>query len=93
MIYIMKSEDFTKISPMEKEHHILLIKILNNYTHLLYFDLRTNKDMLSSQSVQAKFRFRAGYDAVGANLQAIGLLLAQKIISVPSDAQRQFDIV
>ena len=59
----------------------------------IIFDLRANKDMVSSQSVQAKFRFRAGYDAVGANLQAIGLLLTQKIISVSSDGQRQFDIV
>ena len=49
--------------------------------------------MVSSQSVQAKFRFRRGYDAVGQNLQAIGLLLTQEIISVSSDGQRQFDIV
>ena len=31
----------------------------------IIFDLRANKDMVSSQSVQARFRFRAGYDAVG----------------------------
>ena len=49
--------------------------------------------MVSSQSVQVKFRFRAGYDAVGQNMQAIGLLLTQKIISVSSDGQRQFDII
>ena len=49
---------------------------------LVIFDLRHQKDVVSSQSVQARFRFRAGYDAVGQNLQAIGLLLTQKIISV-----------
>ena len=90
----MKSEDFIKISSMEKEHHIYLLKILKNYTHLLYLTLEQIKIWYLLNPVQAKFRFRAGYDAVGAqNLQAIGLLLTQKIISVSSDGQRQFDIV
>ena len=29
--------------------------------------LRSQKDIVSSQSVKARFRFRAGYDAVGQN--------------------------
>ena len=44
------------------------------------FDLRHQKDVVSSQSVQARFRFRAGYDAVVRNFQAIGLLLTQKLL-------------
>ena len=60
---------------------------------MVIFDLRHQKDVGSSEGVEAKFRFRAGYDAVGSNLQAIGLLLTQKIISVSSDKQRQFDII
>ena len=67
---------------MEKVVLIYHLKILNNYTHLLYLTLEQIKIWFLLKSVQAKFRFRAGYDAVGANLQAIGLLLTQKIISV-----------
>ena len=78
---------------MEKVAPYISFKDFKELYPFIIFDLRANKDMVSSQSVQAKFRFRAGYDAVGQNLQAIGLLLTQKIISVISDGQRQFDIV
>ena len=78
---------------MEKVVLIYYFKDFKELYPFIIFDLRANKDMVSSQSVQARFRFRAGYDAVGQNLQAIGLLLTQKIISVSSDGQRQFDIV
>ena len=68
-------------------------KVFKELYPFIIFDLRANKDMLSSQSVQARFRFRGGYDAVAQNFQAIGLLLTQKIISISSDGQRQFDII
>ena len=58
---------------MEKVVLIYHLKILKYYILLLYLTLEQIKIWFSSQSVQAKFRFRAGYDAVGANLQAIGL--------------------
>ena len=88
----MKYEDFIKILYMEvKVAPYITYKDFKELYPFVIFDLRANKDMVSSQSVQARFRFRGGYDAVGANFQAIGLLLTQKIISVSSDGQRQFD--
>ena len=50
--------------------------------------------MVSSQSVQAKFRFRAGYDAVGAKYASYRITInTENYISVSSDGQRQFDII
>ena len=69
------------------------IKDFKELYPFVIFDLRNQKDVVSSQSVQARFRFRAGYNAVDQNFQGIGLLITQKIISVSSDGQRQFDIV
>ena len=61
--------------------------------NLWVFDLRNQKDNPSSQPISVDFKFRAGYDAVGADYQATALILSQKIISVSSDGQRQFDII
>ena len=60
---------------------------------LWIFDLRSQKDNPASQPIQVKFKFRAGYDAVGENYQATALVLTQNIISASSDGQRQFDII
>ena len=60
---------------------------------LWVFDLRAQRHNDSDQPIQVKFKFRAGYDVVGENYQATALVLTQKIISVSSDGQRQFDIV
>ena len=60
---------------------------------LWVFDLRAQKDNPSAQPIQVKFKFRAGYDATTANYQATALVLTQKLISVSSDGQRQFDII
>ena len=61
--------------------------------NLWVFDLRNQKDNPSSQPISVDFKFRVGYDAVGADYQATALILSQKIISVSSDGQRQFDII
>ena len=61
--------------------------------NLWVFDLRNQKDNPSSQPISVDFKFRVGYDAVTANYQATALILSQKIISVSSDGQRQFDII
>ena len=61
--------------------------------NLWVFDLRNQKDSPSSQPISVEFKFRVGFDAVAADYQATALILAQKIISVSSDGQRQFDII
>ena len=61
--------------------------------NLWVFDLRDQKDNPSSQPISVEFKFRVGYDVVTANYQATALILSQKIISVSSDGQRQFDII
>ena len=57
------------------------------------FDLRDQKYNPSSQPFSIEFKFMVGYDAVTNNYQATALVLSQKIISVSSDGQRQFDII
>ena len=61
--------------------------------NLWVFDLRAQKDNPSAQPIQVNFKFRAGYDAVANNYQATALVLTQKVVSVSSDGQRQFDLL
>ena len=61
--------------------------------NLCVFDLRAQKDNPSAQPIRLKFIFRTGIDVVANNYQAIALVLTQKIISVPSDGVRQFDVI
>ena len=56
--------------------------------NLWVFDLRAQQDNPSAQPISVGFKFRAGYDAVANNYQAIALVLTQKIISVSSDGYR-----
>ena len=68
----------------EGSPYIFHLKILKNYTLLLYLILEQIKIWYLHKVYKQDFRFRGGYDAVGQNFQAIGLLLTQKIISVSS---------
>ena len=61
--------------------------------NLWVFDLRAQKDNPSAQPISVKFKFRVDFDAKANNYQALALVLTQKIISVSSDGQRQFDII
>ena len=61
--------------------------------NLWVFDLRAQKENPSAQPIRVNFKFRAGFDHTANNYQAVALVLTQKIISVSSDGQRQFDIL
>ena len=61
--------------------------------NLWVFDLRAQKQNPSAQPIKVNFTFRAGFNATAGNYQAIALVLTQKIVSVSSDGQRQFDIL
>ena len=60
--------------------------------NLYVFDLRAQKDNVTAQTIKIAFKFRAGLDASANNYQAVVLYLTQKVVSVSSDGQRQFDI-
>ena len=60
---------------------------------LYVFDIRAQKDNPSAQPIRVNFKFRAGYDAVANNYQAVASTLTQKLIIVSSNGQRQFDII
>ena len=57
MTCIQKSEDFIKILFKEKESTYISFKAFKELYPLIIFDLRPQKDVVSSQSVQARFRF------------------------------------
>ena len=61
--------------------------------NLYVFDLRAQKHIPAAQLIGVNFKYRAAYDAVANNYQAVALVLTQKMISVSSDGQRMFDVI
>ena len=62
------------------------------YNHYV-FDLRAQKENPSAQPIRVNFKFRAGYDVVANNYQAVALVSSQTMISVSSDGVIIFDVI
>ena len=56
------------------------------------FDIHHHQDYSSAQAIKVRFDFRPAVPAA-TNLIGYALLLTNKLVSVSSDGQRQFDLV
>ena len=55
-----------------------------------FFDIRYQKNFINSQSIKVDFQFDDG--GIPENLNDYALVLTNKIVSINSDGQRQFDL-
>ena len=79
------------LKPYISEHDFRSSKDGDNIGYNLYvFDIRYQKNFGSAQSIKVEFKFGG---TIPENINGYALVLTNKLISISSDGQRQFDLI